>query len=763
MKKVFLTIIIILATVTLKAQNVAISNSSTPPDPSAMLDIMATDKGMLIPRMNSFRRNNNVTNPAEGLIVFDTDTKTFWYYQAGWKEIPNNTIGANPTGTALGDLYGNYPSPAVGKIQNLDVAFGVPFDRQVFKWDMLNNRWQGMNDSLFLPYNVTFGSPAKLFAITNANISEGSCAIFGKSSNAGSGITTTTTVGVWGDNSTGTGIFGTSNTGKGVHGFSINNHGVHGFSLQDNFAGVYATRGAGFGPAVLGEVNFDGMGIYGKSTGTQGKAAWFENIHTANADTVVKFIHRGLGVNSYLINDNINSTGSLIKGEHMGKGPGIQMSLFNSQNNSDGISLYQAGNGRGLYISSDKSKAAEFYTNALNTDTTVYIRQDGFGKGLQINVTKTSNINEAVYANIKGVGTTAVFEIDNTANLSAAVKINTNGTGRGLQANITNAASTQAAVYGNSLGSIGVEGVSVTTGILGRSATNSGGVGVLGQSSINSTTGIGVKGVSYSTNQTSGAVTGINNLNGIGVYGETITGGIGVYGKTESFQTGAVTGYNYGDNGWGLHGDARGVDGVAVYGEAGISGSLSKAAVFRNMNAVNTRSTVDIFNGGLGNGLYINNPNPNGTLPSLRIKNQGDGKFLSFEDGSSVEKFNVEKTGDITTSGTLTVNGDKGIVRNSASTQMRMQELTVSVPASSLSSFQEFNSIFSVNVSFPTAFSAVPSVYLGNIITGGVISSLHVYIDGVTSTGFTLKVRNLTNRDLSWGTSSFKVMAIGAE
>lgn len=751
------------AAVISKAQNVAISNTSTPPDPSAMLDIVSSDKGILIPRMNSFRRNNNVTNPAEGLIVFDTDTKTFWYYQAGWKEIPNNTIGANPTGTAFGDLYGNYPAPSVGKIQNLDVAFGVPFDRQVFKWDMLNNRWQGMNDSLFLPYNVTFGSPVKLFAITNANTSEGSSAIYGKSGNTASGISTTATVGVWGDNSAGTGIMGTSNNGRGVHGFSLNNHGVYGFSLQGDYAGVYGTRGAGFGAAVLGEVNSDGMSIYGKSNGTLGKAAWFENLHTANTDTVVKSIHRGLGVNSYLINGNIDNTGSLIKGEHLGKGPGIQMSLFNSQNNSDGISLYQAGNGRGLYISSDKSKAAEFYTNALNTDTTVYIRQDGFGKGLQINVTKTSNINEAVYATTKGVGTTAVFDIDNTANMSAAVKINTNGTGRGLQANITNAASSQAAVYGNSLGSIGIEGTSVITGISGRSATNSGGVGVLGQSSINSTTGIGVKGISYSTNQTSGAVTGINNLNGIAVYGETITGGIGVYGKTESFQTGAVTGYNYGDDGYGVHGDARGIDGVAIYGDAGLSGSLSKAAVFRNMNASNTRSTVDIFNGGLGNALYINNPNPGGTSPSLRIRNQGNGKFLSFEDGASIEKFNVEKTGDITTSGTLTVNGDKGIVRNSGSTQMRMQELTVTVPASSLASFQEFNSIFTVNVTFSPAFSAAPSVYLGNIITGGAISSLHVYIDGVTSSGFTLKVRNLTNRDISWGTSSFKVMAMGAE
>ncbi len=65
---------------------IAINSTGASPDPSAILDITSTDRGILIPRMDSLAREA-VENPATGLMVFDTTTNNFWFYSGGWKEI----------------------------------------------------------------------------------------------------------------------------------------------------------------------------------------------------------------------------------------------------------------------------------------------------------------------------------------------------------------------------------------------------------------------------------------------------------------------------------------------------------------------------------------------------------------------------------------------------------------------------------------------------------------------------------------------------
>ena len=57
---------------------------TTTPDPSAILDVTSAnhDKGMLVPSMNTLQRLG-ITNPANGLLVYDTDLDQFWYYNEG--------------------------------------------------------------------------------------------------------------------------------------------------------------------------------------------------------------------------------------------------------------------------------------------------------------------------------------------------------------------------------------------------------------------------------------------------------------------------------------------------------------------------------------------------------------------------------------------------------------------------------------------------------------------------------------------------------
>ncbi len=59
---------------------------TTTPDASSALDVTATDKGFLMPRMTSTQKDA-IVSPAVGLQVYDTDTKSVWTYDgAAWKE-----------------------------------------------------------------------------------------------------------------------------------------------------------------------------------------------------------------------------------------------------------------------------------------------------------------------------------------------------------------------------------------------------------------------------------------------------------------------------------------------------------------------------------------------------------------------------------------------------------------------------------------------------------------------------------------------------
>jgi hypothetical protein len=69
------------------AQGVGISAGVIVPDPSAMLDISSTSKGVLIPRMTMTERNA-ISSPANGLLIFCIDDNNF-YSNKGTPGTPN--------------------------------------------------------------------------------------------------------------------------------------------------------------------------------------------------------------------------------------------------------------------------------------------------------------------------------------------------------------------------------------------------------------------------------------------------------------------------------------------------------------------------------------------------------------------------------------------------------------------------------------------------------------------------------------------------
>ena len=91
-------------------QGVAIVESEPiTPDPSSILDLQSTERGFLVPRMTTAERLEiSKKSPAQGLLVFDTNTKSFWFFDSVWKEIVSAL--SSPTFNSLtieGALWAN--------------------------------------------------------------------------------------------------------------------------------------------------------------------------------------------------------------------------------------------------------------------------------------------------------------------------------------------------------------------------------------------------------------------------------------------------------------------------------------------------------------------------------------------------------------------------------------------------------------------------------------------------------------------------------
>ncbi len=92
-KHFLVTAFIIMLAINSFSQGVGINNDESDADPSAMLDVKSSNKGFLMPRMLE-EQILNITNPAEGLLVFATDISSFMYYTNGrWNEL-NGDFGS---------------------------------------------------------------------------------------------------------------------------------------------------------------------------------------------------------------------------------------------------------------------------------------------------------------------------------------------------------------------------------------------------------------------------------------------------------------------------------------------------------------------------------------------------------------------------------------------------------------------------------------------------------------------------------------------
>lgn len=91
--KIFLFLLLFIASFQLSAQ---VGIGTNTPDNSAILEMQSTNKGILFPRLTSVQRLA-INTPSSGLYVYDTNTKSLWYY--------NGTLWINTVSEAsFGDI-----------------------------------------------------------------------------------------------------------------------------------------------------------------------------------------------------------------------------------------------------------------------------------------------------------------------------------------------------------------------------------------------------------------------------------------------------------------------------------------------------------------------------------------------------------------------------------------------------------------------------------------------------------------------------------
>ena len=91
---------------------VSINTDNTQPHPSAMLDVKSDSKGVLVPRMTATQRSA-ILAPAEGLMVYDTDTSGYYYYHSGAWVLLHSDSTMTQTWTRTQDTLYSLPDSSI--------------------------------------------------------------------------------------------------------------------------------------------------------------------------------------------------------------------------------------------------------------------------------------------------------------------------------------------------------------------------------------------------------------------------------------------------------------------------------------------------------------------------------------------------------------------------------------------------------------------------------------------------------------------------
>ncbi|MBN9379266.1 MAG: hypothetical protein J0H74_00790 [Chitinophagaceae bacterium] len=625
--------------VLLQAQ-VAINTDASSPDASAMLDVKSTTKGLLAPRLTTAQRTA-IASPADGLWVYDTDTKNFWYYQTGtgWQQMPNSSgalilpyaatlnsvstlfaltntgsgmaISGSSTGTtgmygATGTISGagllgdnlNGGEAVTGRTSSSGTPTGAVVGRNdgpgygVYGFIATNTSGTGIG---VLGRVGISGSTGIAGHFENLNASNGGTALEAVTNGTGSGAT----------------IVGTNNTDTfNILDVTANGPGVIANHSHGNAGNFFINNTSGVGAGVRGETNSifgnnGTAGVYGTASGTGGYGGYFEHSNATGFGMALYANTNGQGVVSHFETVPANNSQPTLQVVTNGTGNGATIA---GTNNTDTFNILDVtANGPGVIANHLHGNAGNFFMNNTsgvgagvrgevnsifgnNGTAGVYgIASGTGGYGGYFEHSNATGFGMALYANTSGQGVVGHFETVPTSNSQPTIQVVTNGTGNGATIASTNNTNTS-----NIL--------NVTANGPGVIADHS--QGNAGNFFINNTNGVGA-GVRGETNSIFG------NNGAAGVYG--IASGTGGYG------------------GYFEHSNATGF-GMALYANTSGQGVVGH---FETVPTSNTQPTIQVVTNGTGNGATIVNTNNTNTSNILNVTTNGPGVIADHSQGNA--------------------------------------------------------------------------------------------------------------------------------
>lgn len=268
MKKIltFIAIVLLFRSEIIAQNNIGIG--TTTPHSSSALDISSTTRGMLVPRMTTLQRTA-IASPATGLLVYDTDINSFWFYNgASWSNLSAGGSGffSLPFDTTL-----NLPGVAFRIANN-----GTSIEASSISSSGVNTystNGAGINTLSSNGFGMvaTSVNSTAVYAFSNnafptinaSNSYSGGIAIKGNSSlshgilGISGGISKS---GIRGEatGAAGNGVYGiaTASDGYGLYGYNLVGTGVYGFS--NSGTGIKAISNSGLALDVTGKLRIAG-------------------------------------------------------------------------------------------------------------------------------------------------------------------------------------------------------------------------------------------------------------------------------------------------------------------------------------------------------------------------------------------------------------------------------------------------------------------------------------------------------------------------
>jgi hypothetical protein len=557
---------------------------TTTPNASSILEMQATDKGVLVPRMTTAQRNA-IASPANSLLVYDTDFDCYFYYIAAtttWTSLCNSGSGtAGATGpTGANGTNGVTGATGVAGTNGIDGATG-PTGAGVAGATGATG-----TTGLVGPTGVGSGSPGAtgttgatgstgIAGTTGATGNNGATGANGSTgatgSNGATGVAGATgtngATGATGSNGS-TGATGTNGaTGAtGVAGATgaTGTNGATGVAGATGTAGATGATGATGPNWTISSNNFNANGTQNivttiPSTITSTNGAW---LTTGNSTLVagtnyigtndaVDFVTKTGGAAAANERARVTSTGNYVVNRTAAISPttdifssygfGYAGAINTTATMEFPINGYSSGTASGVYGENNATGVGVQGTSVNvgwgvwgdNTATGIGVlgTNGNAGTGVVGFIANTGTAaSAAVFGENDGLGEGGYFEIANAANTRNALWGITNGTGRAAELQLNNAASTNATLLATHTGNGRVGGfqntlATMSTQVVFASATstsaNANHAAVWGQ-----TNGIagGVFLAALSNNNTNaltGQASSATNVASVGVYGFT--------------------------------------------------------------------------------------------------------------------------------------------------------------------------------------------------------------------------------------------------